>query len=183
MREVGLIGESAPTASRDAGSEERTLSRLVAPARRSPSELLDVARRFGGSAPSALEPGPLVERRYELLELTDDLEVWVIHWPVGGRLELHDHGGSNGALWVRSGRLREAYVTGGRQLARRSLRAGAGTAFGPAYVHDVINAGRRPATSVHAYSPPMASMTFFRRDASGLSVERTDYRSDPSWAP
>src|SRR5271165_4299577 len=113
------------------------------PASVSPAELLDIARQVALASPSALEPTPLTERRYELLELTDDFEVWAIHWPAGGRLELHDHGGSNGALWVRRGRLHEAHVVAGRLLTHRTLRAGTGTAFGRAYVHDVTNASRR----------------------------------------
>src|ERR1700722_1876527 len=45
------------------------------------------------------------QRTYELLELTDNLEIWAIHWPKDVRLELHDHGGSSGALWVIDGSL------------------------------------------------------------------------------
>jgi hypothetical protein len=125
----------------------------------------------------------LTERRYELLELTDDLEIWAIHWPQGQRLELHDHGGSVGALWVVAGSLEEHYITADRTVARRTLATGGGAAFGPTYVHDVVNARPAPATSVHAYSPPMASMTFYRHEAHGLVADRAEYRADPSWAP
>ena len=66
----------------------------------------------------------LTERRYELLELTDELEIWAIHWPQGRRLELHDHGGSVGALWVVAGTLEEHYIQADRTVARRTLAAG-----------------------------------------------------------
>ena len=33
--------------------------------------------------------------------------------------------------------------------------------FGPHYVHDVRNLGDLPAVSVHAYSAPLTSMTFY----------------------
>jgi predicted metal-dependent enzyme (double-stranded beta helix superfamily) len=135
------------------------------------AELLPVADRF------------LSERRYELLELTDELEIWAIHWPQGQGLELHDHGGSVGALWVTEGSLAEHYVQSEGKLGRRSIVAGGGAAFGPHYIHDVVNAEAAPATSVHAYSPPMASMTFYRPEGSGLVVDRAEYRADPSWAP
>ena len=125
----------------------------------------------------------LIERQYELLELTDDLEIWAIHWPRGQRLELHDHGGSVGALWVVSGSLEEHYIQAQGTVARRTLVTDGGAAFGPAYIHDVVNAQLNPATSVHAYSPPMESMTFYRQEAQGLVVDRTEHRSDPSWAP
>jgi hypothetical protein len=125
----------------------------------------------------------LTERRYELLELTDELEIWAIHWPQGQGLELHDHGGSLGALWVVEGSLEEHYVRPDRTLGRRNIVAGGGAAFGPRYVHDVVNAHAAPATSVHAYSPPMESMTFYRQAGRGLIVDRAEYRADPSWAP
>jgi hypothetical protein len=170
---VSLIDDTAAT----------ELAGLTGPPAYSPRQLLDIASIVAASSRSVLEPGPLVTRRYELLELTDDLEVWMIHWPAGGRLALHDHGGSNGALWVQRGQLREHAVTGGRSLVRHRLPAGSGRAFGGTDIHDVVNAGRRPAASVHAYSPPMPSMTFYRLGRTGLSVERTDYRCDPTWAP
>ncbi|HWE66420.1 MAG TPA: cysteine dioxygenase family protein [Acidimicrobiales bacterium] len=129
-------------------------------------------------------PAPdLSERAYELLELTDDVEIWAIHWPKDQGLELHDHGGSAGALWVVSGTLDEHYVTPERTLARRSIVTGGGAAFGPTYIHDVVNAQDAPATSVHAYSPPMARMTFYRHGGEGLVVSRAEYRADPTWAP
>ncbi len=61
--------------------------------------------------------------------------------------------------------------------------AGGGAAFGPTYVHDVVNSDDAPATSVHAYSPPMASMTFYRQAGRELLVDRAEYRADPAWAP
>ena len=152
-------------------------------ARLSPLDLLEMAR---GCA-AAVEPwsagrGPLAERRFELFESADDFEVWVIHWPGGGRLDLHDHGGSAGALWVRSGVLVEGELVDGRRRQRR-LKTGHGTAFGPSHVHDVVNRGPVPATSVHAYSPPLASMTFYRPGPKGLDADRTDYRAGLSWTP
>ena len=125
----------------------------------------------------------LSARSYELLELTDDLEIWAIHWPKDQGLELHDHGGSSGALWVVDGALEEHSVGQGGGLIHRTLGVGGGSAFGPGHIHDVVNTGDVPATSVHVYSPPMASMTFYRQEGAGLVVERAEYRADPAWAP
>jgi len=150
-----------------------------------PLVLLDLLQSYVAETAELLpraEPG-LTERSYELLELTDELEIWAIHWPQGQGLELHDHGGSVGALWVVEGTLEEHYVRAEQTLGRRSIVAGGGAAFGPHYVHDVVNADATPATSVHAYSPPMASMTFYRQEERGLVVDRAEYRADPSWAP
>jgi hypothetical protein len=150
-----------------------------------PLVLLDILQSYVAETAELLpraDPG-LAERSYELLELTDELEIWAIHWPQGKGLELHDHGGSVGALWVVEGTLEEHYVRPERALGRRTIVAGGGAAFGPHYVHDVVNAQAAPATSVHAYSPPMESMTFYRREPHGLVAARAEYRSDPTWAP
>jgi mannose-6-phosphate isomerase-like protein (cupin superfamily) len=132
---------------------------------------------------SERDEGRLSERVYELLESSEDFEVWVIHWPTDGLLRLHDHGGSSGALWVVSGALEEGIVSDGRTYERRRIEAGRGTSFGPQYVHDVANIGAEVATSVHVYSPPMEKMTFFALGAAGLTPDRTEYRADPAWAP
>jgi hypothetical protein len=68
-------------------------------------------------------------------------------------------------------------------LIHRTLEVGGGSAFGPSHIHDVVNIGDVPATSVHVYSPPMASMTFYRQEGPALVVERAEYRADPAWAP
>jgi Cysteine dioxygenase type I len=151
----------------------------------SPLGLLDLLGQYvGETRPFLPTAGPHVtERTYELLELSDDLEIWAIHWPRDQGLELHDHGGSAGAMWVVEGSLDEHYLDGARGLARRSIAVGTGAAFGPTYVHDVVNRHEAPATSIHAYSPPMASMTFYRHDAGRLFVDRAEYRADPAWAP
>ena len=128
-----------------------------------PAALLEVARAY--VSVTAPNQGLFDSRSYELLELTDDFEVWAIHWPVGGQLELHDHGGSSGAFWVAHGSLHES------ALARHG------------YIHDVVNLGPAPVTSVHAYSPPMPGMTFYRHGPEGFVAKRTEYRDEPSWAP
>ncbi|MGP0029899.1 MAG: cysteine dioxygenase [Acidimicrobiales bacterium] len=150
-----------------------------------PPELLALVRSYATEFEDRL-PGArphLSARSYELLELTDDLEIWAIHWPKDHGLELHDHGGSSGALWVVRGALEEHGVGPAGQLVRRRIGRGDGAAFGPTYVHDVVNAEDAPATSLHLYAPPMASMTFYRRQGAGLVVERAEYRADPTWAP
>ena len=153
--------------------------------RRSPVELLRLAQ---GRATEALAwhdtlAEPLVDRSYELVEWNDEYEIWVIHWPAGGHIELHDHGGSSGAFWVVAGTLEETSVTGRGSLQRHDLSAGGGGAFGPRYVHDVRNDTAAVATSVHAYSPPLSSMRFFDNSAGSLTLTRTEYRADPTWAP
>jgi len=151
----------------------------------SPLALLSHLQQYVEETAEILPRAPegLDVRSYELLELSDDLEIWAIHWPQDRGLELHDHGGSAGALWVLEGELVEHYVTPESSLGRRSLVVGSGAAFGPSYIHDVVNAEPMTATSIHAYSPPMASMTFYRHEPAGLVVDRAEFRVDPDWAP
>ncbi len=118
----------------------------------------------GGASPLAL-----THRHYELLDRTADYELWLIHWPQDGGLVLHDHGGSSGAFSILAGALEEtSTTTAPPRLRRRLVVPGAGHAFGPTYVHSVVNPAVAPATSVHGYSPPLASMTFYARTTSGL---------------
>src|SRR5580704_4809601 len=87
------------------------------------------------------------QRTYSLLELSDDLEIWAIHWPPDQGLQLHDHGGSAGALWVVAGGLDEVAVDPSGQRSERYIRAGRGVAFGPAHIHDVVNRQHAATTS------------------------------------
>ena len=72
----------------------------------------------------------------------DELDVWLISWVPGHSTELHDHGGSLGALTVLSGALHE-YRWDGERLRRRRLDAGDQAAFPLGWVHDVVWAPTR----------------------------------------
>ena len=43
-------------------------------------------------------------RTWRLVAQTPDFDAWLIAWPSGGKIDLHDHGNSTGALSVISGR-------------------------------------------------------------------------------
>ncbi|MGB8861846.1 MAG: cysteine dioxygenase family protein [Ilumatobacteraceae bacterium] len=114
------------------------------------------------------------ERCYERILLTATHEAWVICWPAGTELELHDHGNSSGAFSVVAGHLDETTVVDGDAVVRRLARGGTAS-FGPSYVHAVANHGNRPATSVHVYSPPLEFMDFYdQADDGALLVTRHD---------
>jgi mannose-6-phosphate isomerase-like protein (cupin superfamily) len=150
------------------------------------------ARALGEVAqPWELQVGaPSSERSYELLVRTARIEVWLIHWPCGGRLQLHDHGGASGAFRVVSGELRETYVDARCRLAQRRVGPGRGVAFGPGYVHDVENTEEQGATSIHVYAPPSDHMSFYRYEGPGQLTrvgsgpfEETDSGSEDSGRP
>jgi hypothetical protein len=109
------------------------------------------------------------ERRYQRVLATEAYEAWVICWPVGGSLDLHDHGGSAGAFSVVSGHLDEATVAGNDTAVRR-YASGETASFASSRVHAVANRGSAVATSVHVYSPPLSSMVYYEHDDAGSLV-------------
>jgi hypothetical protein len=115
-------------------------------------------------APAAGEP-----RRFVRLLDGGSYEAWLIAWGPDGGLDLHDHGGSRGAVHVVRGRLTETYADGDRsgRLRTRSLPVGSSLDVPADRVHEVWNPGPGDALSVHVYSPPLTSMTFYERDGDG----------------
>jgi predicted metal-dependent enzyme (double-stranded beta helix superfamily) len=119
------------------------------------------------------------QRWYVPLLEEPDFEAWLLGWPIGQGIELHDHGSSSGALVVVEGTLLETYVdTSDRvagRLRHRRLPEGASIAFGPDHIHDVVNGGARQALSIHVYSPRLRSMTFYEDTPDrGLAAVRTE---------
>jgi len=166
------------TTSRPTLSGVPTARRALAPA-----DLLRVAEGLAGSAdgwPGLEDPA---ERCWRTIGLTDRFEAWIVAWPVGGAIELHDHGQSGGAVVVASGRLVETSLhtdrAGGPATRRTALDTGAHVLFGPGHVHDLVNEGPGPALSVHVYTPALRAMTFFDRGAGGgLVPVRTEHYRD-----
>jgi hypothetical protein len=150
-----------------------------------PTAPLGLAVHYGAEASpwDAGREGPLLERAYELLAVTDGFEIWAIHWPPGGHLELHDHGDSSGAFFVVRGSLREHSVRPDGSVTERLVGTRRGRSFGLGYVHDVASGHDAVTTSVHAYAPPMERMTFYRAGPDGLVARRTEHRSSSTWAP
>jgi predicted metal-dependent enzyme (double-stranded beta helix superfamily) len=119
-------------------------------------------------------------RWYERIHTAEGLEVWLISWLPGHSTGFHDHGGSAGAFGVVWGALDE-YAPPRRGSAPRSTPVTAGSvhAFGPRYVHDVRNNSEGSvAVSVHAYSPPLSTMTRYNLLAGGLAVAGTEGAGD-----
>jgi hypothetical protein len=143
------------------------------------AELLPIAQGLAASATSWPDLHDPDHRTWRTVAVTEHFEAYVISWPTGGSIELHDHGDSSGAVVVAAGDLVETTVASGRTgalvTATRLLPAGSHVAFGPGHVHDIVNHGARPALSVHVYSPVLRSMTFFeQRQDAGLVAVRTE---------
>jgi hypothetical protein len=123
------------------------------------------------------------ERWFRRIHGDDELDIWLISWVPGHSTELHDHGGSLGALTLLSGSLDE-FRWDGSQLRRRRLDAGDQAAFPLGWVHDVTCAPDRaagaPTLSVHAYSPPLTAMSYYQvTDRNTLRRNRTELTDSP----
>lgn len=137
----------------------------------------------------AVEIDP-VQRWSLRLHADDHLDVWLISWTTDQGAELHDHGGSIGALTVVRGALTEWRWTAGSDddgtcpaeelhargpgLRRRVLDPGHSVAFGLGHVHDVTNRALETAVSVHAYSPPLSAMSYYGVEAGVLRRTRSE---------
>ncbi|MFJ6694141.1 cysteine dioxygenase [Streptomyces sp. NPDC091294] len=150
----------------------------------SPTQLAETARRFAGRTAlwSPRVRFTAEERFYARLARTPAFEIWLLTWLPGQGTEIHDHGGSSGAFCVVQGELTERTFTtraAGRpspwRLPTESLRA-----FGPRHIHEVRNDGAAPAVSIHAYSPALATMSYYRQlpGHGGIALVRTSAVDD-----
>jgi hypothetical protein len=148
-------------------------------AQRRQVDLLAIAEGFAVSAPAIAEIQGRGERSWVLLAVTDLFEAWAIGWPPGGKIELHDHGGSHGAVVVAGGSLTETTIrptaAGVALIGTHQIGSGEHRRFGPGYVHDLINDGETEAVSVHVYGPRLTAMSYYELDPRGrLDVVRTE---------
>jgi quercetin dioxygenase-like cupin family protein len=118
------------------------------------------------------------ERWHQRIYRDRRVDVWLISWLPTQGTQLHDHGGSAGSFTVLSGMLTEA-VAGGASLLDNERRAGDSVGFGPHYIHDVRNLADAPAASVHAYSPPLTTMTFYDLNDGKLETIASLATDDP----
>ncbi len=135
-----------------------------------PAALLSVVRELARDAETwrALARHDPRERWFLRLATQARFDTWLIGWDAHQGVDLHDHGGSSGALYVVAG---ELYETSGRRdglgpMREQRLVAGSARAFGPSHVHRVVNSSEEVATTIHVYSPPLVTMDFYQRDAS-----------------
>ncbi|MDQ1431370.1 MAG: hypothetical protein QOF40_1972, partial [Actinomycetota bacterium] len=145
----------------------------------SPVALLGIARDLARDAAKwlAVAQHHPDERWFLRIAAREEFDTWLIGWDAHQGVDLHDHGGSAGALYVVEGALLETSGrrAGGVELHEQLLTAGTARAFGPGHVHRVVNPSTAVATSLHVYSPPLVSMDFYERDASsGLSRTHTE---------
>ena len=141
-----------------------------------------IARRLGGVVHwSGAFAVPV--RSWRLVARAPDFDAWLIAWPRGGTVDFHDHGGSRGALHVMSGSLVETILwrddADRVTFSRREVNQGTTLAFGAGHVHDVRNESPEHALSVHVYSPPLTSMSYYDRVGDHLMSRENGWASSP----
>ncbi|HEY1946912.1 MAG TPA: rhodanese-like domain-containing protein [Bryobacteraceae bacterium] len=149
----------------DASSTVVTAERQSEVVLRTPEELANIVSLFASSEGWIDRVRLRVEHRwYERLYQGLDHDIWVISWLPGQSTGFHDHGESSGAFVVATGVLEE-HSPGEQAVA---VQAGDCRAFGPDYAHDVRNVSLAPATSIHAYSPPLSDMNKYELNGDRL---------------
>jgi quercetin dioxygenase-like cupin family protein len=147
----------------------------------SPLQLIEFTRFYADEVASGQYPyidyDP-DERWHQRIYRDRRVDVWLISWLPTQGTQLHDHGGSSGSFTVLSGALTEAVVGGGR-LHDNARAGGDSVGFGAHYVHDVRNLSDAPAVSVHAYSPPLTTMTYYDLNDGRLETIASLATNDP----
>ena len=146
-----------------------------------PIQLIEFTRFYAEEVAAGRYPYvdyDLENRWHQRIYRDPRLDVWLISWLPEQGTELHDHGGSSGSFTVLSGTLTETVVSGGA-LHDTNRDPGHSVGFGARYVHDVRNISGAPAVSVHAYSPPLTTMTYYDLADTGLAPIKTLATDDP----
>ena len=151
-----------------------------------PIQLIDYTRFVADEVKNGMYPfidfDPDV-RWHQRIYRDKRVDLWLISWLPSQGTQLHDHGGSCGSFTVLSGELAEAVYAPGRphvdQLRERVHPAGRSIGFDARYVHDVRNLSDAPAVSVHAYSRPLTSMTYWDLEDGELVKLATLNTDDP----
>lgn len=121
-------------------------------------------------------------RVFECLRLDEHVEIWLICWMPGHDTGFHDHDLSSGAVVVAQGAVVEERLrVGGPPSVRRCI-PGDVFDFSPVDIHRVVHAGTRPATTLHAYSPPLRRMGAYLVQPGG-ALERHPLSKDQELRP
>ncbi len=122
------------------------------------------------------------QRIFECLRLDDHVEIWLICWMPGHDTGFHDHDLSSGAVVVAQGAVVEERMRLGGDPEVRRYVPGDVFDFSPVDIHRVTHAGTTPATTLHAYSPPLRRMGAYLIQPGG-TLERHPLAKDEELRP
>ena len=122
------------------------------------------------------------QRIFVPLDAPTGTEAWLICWMPGHDTGFHDHDLSSGAVVVAQGSVVEERLRlGGAPEVRRYV-PGDVFDFSPMDIHRVVHAGGTPATTLHAYSPPLRRMGAYLVEPSG-TLQRHPLAKDQELRP
>jgi mannose-6-phosphate isomerase-like protein (cupin superfamily) len=101
-------------------------------------------------------------RVYEQICDEEDVNAWVICWSQDQDTGYHDHDDSTAAIAVISGEVREERLRLDGAPVSRVLGPGSAFTVPASAIHRVLHSGRRPAVTIHAYSPPLLRSGAYR---------------------
>ena len=160
---------SAPKSSEQVAVSRPRWRRPLRPGRAPRAAVAARARRHASCGENwrALAQHDPGERWFLRLASHADYDTWLIGWAAHQGVDLHDHGGSSGALYVVEG---ELYETSGRrdglgELHEQQLVAGHRARVRPEPRPPSRELAAQVATSIHVYSPPLVEMDFYTHDA------------------
>jgi quercetin dioxygenase-like cupin family protein len=110
-------------------------------------------------------------RVYELIWDDEDVNAWVICWSEDQDTGFHDHDDSAAAIVVIDGHVREERLRLGLPPSLEVAGPGETLLVPATAIHRVLHAGRGPAITVHAYSPPLRTTGAYRVGLDG-TLER-----------
>jgi quercetin dioxygenase-like cupin family protein len=122
------------------------------------------------------------DRVYE--QIWDDTEVnaWAICWSEDQDTGFHDHDDSEAAIVVIQGHVREERLRLGLPPDTRVAGPGTTLVVPATAIHRVLHAGRGPAITVHAYSPPLRTTGAYRVGDDG-TLERESLSNQEELRP
>lgn len=123
------------------------------------------------------------ERHWARLAAPAGVDIWLLTWLRSQSTDLHDHGDSAAAFTVVRGAVTEIRPDTSGRLLPRTFSAGLVQQVEPGTIHDVRNERATPAVSIHAYSPPLTTMTYYAW-SDGLALPTRSVRtSEPEEGP
>ncbi len=161
-----LAAPSFPAYEEASDPTERALSAIVRRVAGDPSQWAHLVRL-----------GP--QRSWARIEVPEGVDVWVISWPTFEATELHSHGDATAAFTTVAGAITEIRPDADGRLVPRTFAPGVVQVIRPGEIHDVRNERVTPAVTVHAYSPRLTTMNFYRWDAGRLSLDHVVRSDDP----
>ena len=107
-------------------------------------------------------------RAYSTIWSDERVNAWAIRWSEDSDTGFHDHDDSAAGIVVIEGTVIEERLVLAGPVVERRFSAGQSFNLAPSVIHRVRYAGRVPALTIHAYSPPLSRQGVYRTRPDGV---------------